>query len=226
MKLLSSVKNTFVTDACETRKVICGPFRGLSMNLSLRTQAQVYLGLFERETYPWIRLFSKDIQTAVDVGAAHGEYTLFFASRTSAKKIYAFEPDQKCLSAFRDNLALNCTNDSINRIITCPVFVGNSDEANTVTLDSLTDSIRTPCFVKVDVDGGEEAVLSGAKHLNSLRDVRWLIETHSKNLENICIKILRDAGFETEVVKNAWWRSLIPEQRPSEHNRWLTAWKI
>lgn len=225
MKLASALKSTFVTDARKPRKILAGPFRGIVMNLSLQSQAQMYIGLFERETHRWIRRFSRNLCSAADVGAAYGEYTLFFALKTSAKNVYAFEPDQECLPAFRDSLGLNPKGDWSHKIIASSVFVGDSDTGNTMTLDSLIDSIETPCFVKVDVDGCVEAVLKGARRLNALRDIRWLIETHSRPLEDACVRILSDAGFKTKIVKNAWWRILIPEQRPSEHNRWLVAWK-
>lgn len=225
MKALSTVKNAFVNERQEPRKIVAGPFRGIVMNLSLRTQSQVYLGLFERETYNWIRLFSKGIQTAIDVGAAYGEYTFYFALKTSAKRIYAFEPDKNCLPALEDGLGLNGRGEDAARVVVCTAFVGDAEVGNTVTLDSLANLIEPPCFIKVDVDGGEEAVLRGAKRLIALQGIRWLIETHSRVLEDTCIQILRQAGFNTKVVKNAWWRVFIPEQRPSAHNRWLVAWK-
>ncbi len=225
MSLLSTLKNAVVEERRKPRKILTGPFRGIAMELSLRTQSQIYLGLFEKETHPWIRRFSKDIQTGIDVGAAYGEYTLFFALKTPAKKVYAFEPDRQCFRAFHDSLTLNGRSQDGDTVVASPAFVGDTETRNGVTLDSLAESIERPCFIKVDVDGGEEAVLRGAKHLTALRGIRWLIETHSRALEDTCIHILHQAGFNTEIVKNAWWRVLIPEQRPSEHNRWLAAWK-
>jgi hypothetical protein len=37
--------------------------------------------------------------------------------------------------------------------------------------------------------------------------------------------MLTAQGFQLEVVPNAWWRVILPEMRPIEHNRWLAAWK-
>jgi hypothetical protein len=77
----------------------------------------------------------------------------------------------------------------------------------------------------MDVDGAEAEILKGASLLNGLGGVRWLIETHSRDLERECVEQLKAAGFETRIIRNAWWRVLIPELRPVEQNRWLAAWK-
>ena len=77
----------------------------------------------------------------------------------------------------------------------------------------------------MDVDGAEAEILKGATALNRMAGVRWLIETHSKDLERECVKQLEAAGFENRIIRNAWWRVVIPELRPIEHNRWLAAWK-
>ena len=103
--------------------------------------------------------------------------------------------------------------------------MGRSSSENVSCLDSLSEDIRSPCFIKMDVDGYEEEILAGAKGINALPSVRWLIETHSVELEEVCEEGVRSAGFETKVVKNAWWRLFIPEMRPIAHNRWLVAWK-
>ena len=34
---------------------------------------------------------------------------------------------------------------------------------------------------------------------------------------------LESAGYAVTVIKNAWWRVFVPEQRPIPHNRWLVA---
>jgi hypothetical protein len=67
--------------------------------------------------------------------------------------------------------------------------------------------------------------LRGTVGINKMPGVRWIIETHSLDLENGCIELLRSAGFQTRVIPNGWWRVFIPELRPIAHNRWLAAWK-
>jgi hypothetical protein len=136
----------------------------------------------------------------------------------------AFEPSSDCGTLFRRNLVINGLADS-PRLELSTKLVCEADTGIQTRLDALRDRIEYPALIKVDVDGGEEDVLKGASALNASGDVRWLIETHSKQLELNCIQILSDAGFETRVIPNAAFRVILPEQRPIEHNRWLAAWK-
>ena len=194
------------------------------MGLSLRSQTQVYLGLFEKETHPWLNRLSKGITTAIDIGVAHGEYTLYFLTKTKAAKVFAFEPDVSLLPYLQENLKLNGLDQS-QRLEISTKFLGVSDTEQEIRLDSLANSVCAPCFIKMDVDGAEEQILNGAKTINGLPGVRWLIETHSKELEVTCEGILTAAGYQTRTIPKAAWRVFVPEQRPSEHNRWLAAWK-
>jgi hypothetical protein len=194
------------------------------MGLSLRSQAQIYAGLFERETHPWLNRLSMGISAAIDIGVAHGEHTIYFLTKTKATKVFAFEPDLSCISFLHENLELNGV-DRSERLEIFTRFVGASDTEQEIRLDSLAETVHAPCLVKMDTDGAEEQILKGAKTFNSLPGVRWLIETHSKELEIACDGILTAAGFQTRIIPNAWWRVFIPELRPGAHNRWLAAWK-
>jgi predicted RNA methylase len=197
------------------------------MNLSLECQTQLWLGLFEKEIHCWLKRFCQGIATAIDIGAAEGEYTLFFLLRTPAKTVFAFEPDTRVLPMLEENLRANALERS-SSVKLCTEFVASSGRAGDgrLALDSLLDSIETPCLIKVDVDGAEMDVLKGAGQLNSSgADIRWLIETHSRKLENDCAQALAEAGFNIQIIHNAWWRRFLPELRPIEHNRWLAAWR-
>lgn len=224
MRLASRVKNWIVPPECKPRAILTGPFQGIVMNLSLRTQTQFWIGIFEKETHPWLARLSQGAATAIDIGVAHGEHTIYFLTKTKAATVLAFEPDASCMPSLRANLALNGVDRSSGLSISTK-FVGASDGEREIRLDSLASSVTSPCIVKMDVDGGEERILDGAANFNTLPDVRWLIETHSKDLEIACRRILTAAGFQTRVIPNAWWRVLVPEMRPCDHNRWLAAWK-
>jgi len=224
MMLLSKVKNALVSRERKPRGILHGPFSGIVMGLSLRTESQIYLGLFERETHQWLHRLSTGIATAIDIGVAHGEHTLFFLIKTKASKVLAFEPDPLCLPLIQENLSSNGLAHN-SRLEICTKYVGSTDNEVEVSLDSLAGSVRTPCLIKMDVDGGEFGILNGAKEFNKQTGVRWLIETHSEELEAGCEALLRASGFETRVIRNAWWRFMIPEHRVIAHNRWLVAWK-
>lgn len=38
-----------------------------------------------------------------------------------------------------------------------------------------------------------------------------IIETHSKALESGCIQFLEGLGYQTRIIKNVWYRMIIPE---------------
>lgn len=224
VRVLSSLKQRVLSGRSAPRRIVTGPFGGISMNLSLAHQLQIYLGLFERETYPWLERLSKGISTGIDIGAADGEYTLYFLKRTPAAKVFAFEPDLSKLPCLESNLLLNGESNS-KRLTVCTKFIGSRSSNDTVRLDFFFRELEFPCLIKVDVDGAEADILAGAARIKSMRGTRWLIETHSQDLERACVDSLRRADFETKIIPNAWWRWLIPEQRPIPHNRWLAAWK-
>src|SRR5258705_11943378 len=77
MRPLSYFKNKFVPAGTLPRAILHGPFREIILELSLQTQMQMYLGLFEKETHFWIKALTRNIATAIDAGAAYGEHTLF-----------------------------------------------------------------------------------------------------------------------------------------------------
>jgi hypothetical protein len=219
------MKNALVPGGNRPRTILTGAFAGIRMNLCLKNQTQVALGLFERETHPWLQRLSLGVATAVDIGCAQGEYVLFFLKKTQAKKVYAFEPNASDWPALRDNLRLNGFDEAEPRVTVSPKFVGQADSDTAIRLDTLAPAFESPCFIKMDVDGGELDVLAGAERLNAAaRDIRWLIETHSPQLEADCTRLLRSAGFRTAAVRRAWWRVMVPERRIISRN-WLAAWK-
>lgn len=216
----SAIKRLFVPPGRKPRRIKGGPFRGISMELDLTCDAQLYAGLFEREIARWLNTLSAGIHGAIDVGAGKGEYTLYFLSKTTAGKIVAFEPDEASRECLSGNLRLNGF-DGTDRLHVSESFVGcGPDEFD---LGRLVDAAMLPCLVKVDVDGKETDVIRGASGLLDCPDTRWIVETHSPTLEHECIELLEGAGFGVTIVPQARWRRLIPELRPSSHNRWLVA---
>ena len=83
----------------------------------------------------------------------------------------------------------------------------------------------------MDIDGGEEKALRGGIEALSKTPMYLLIETHSPELEQSCMNVLTDHGYAVSLIKNAWWRHFIPEERPAPrhgvlHNRWFFATNI
>ena len=222
MRLLSNVKQRLVPAGIAPRVIQSGPFRGLKMELDLRGQTQVYLGLFEREVHPWVTELSRGIHTAIDIGSAQGEYLLYFLSRTDAAQVLGFEPDESCWPALRRNLALNgLTGDP--RLALSNQFISSNNDARNVSLDSLVPRIGGPCLVKLDVDGQEANILAGASKFLAQSQARFIVETHSVELEHDVIGIFENHGYQLRILTQAWWRMFVPEHRPGPQNRWLVA---
>jgi hypothetical protein len=191
--------------------------------MDLRNQTQLYLGLWERETYFCLREALAGCSWCIDIGAGAGELSILFR-KSGCPTVIAVDPQEAELDLLRANLGLNSLRISDVQVV--HGFVGTADKAGYSRLDRLGVDPAQPGFIKIDVDGAELDVLaSGTDLLNSATKLDLLLETHSKELETRCILFLAQAGFETMVIKNAWWRLFVPEARPLDHNRWLRATK-
>jgi len=222
MRFVSRLKSLLVPRGARPRRVVGGLYRGLTLELDLQTKTQVYLGLWERETYPFIRRAAARCRWAVDVGAGQGELALYLLKHSAAQVVYAFEPQRSEREAFARNVALNALPDP-RALCLRGEFVGGRKEEGQVALDALALPRGERGFLKVDVDGAEVDVLRSGDRLLSESVVDVLVETHAPELEAGCIELLSGKGFRCEVIDPAWWRVLVPEERPIPHNRWLWA---
>ena len=220
VRYLSALKQRLVPPGRAVYTIKAGLVGGLRMDLDLRSQSQLYLGLFERETLPWMRRLAAGITTGVDIGADQGEHTLFLLAKTKAQRVIAIEPDRSHRPLLLHNLALNGLL-TTPRLALLSAYVGAG--SGMFALDQLLPLIDGPCLIKLDVDGAEASILASAPQLLARPQVRWLIETHSAELEEHCVELLSQAGHTTLVIPNAWWRAVLPELRPHDHNRWLVA---
>ncbi|HVA49257.1 MAG TPA: FkbM family methyltransferase [Pirellulales bacterium] len=216
------MKNLVVPRGRAPRRIKAGLLKNLVMNLDLTCDTQLYLGLSERELVKWFEKFTSDAVTAIDIGSNVGAYTVWFLARTKASRILSVEPSPEAREGLTTNLKLNDLHDD-PRLTIIDKFVGKQDSLDTCSLDSLSAVISTPCVIKIDVDGPEATILEGARRVLDRAHVRWIVETHSQDLEEACSQLLTETGYKVEIVQNAWWRTIVPEQRPIPHNRWLVA---
>lgn len=125
----------------------------------------------------------------IDVGASVGEFVTFVSGFKNVKKIYAFEPRNKCAEIIRTNALLN----EDERIIVIEKALSDKDEeimffynkggtssgffntsnsvekkkVNAVTLDSaINTQIKLPVML-IDVEGAEPMVLKGGSEFIS-----------------------------------------------------------
>ena len=206
-------KERFISKEAAEFEILCGPFKGVKVFAPLGNNQQLRFGLYERETYRYLRRAARSARWCIDVGAGFGELSLFFSLRARTSPVYAIEPWSPGILA--KQIAINDARD----ITVIAEYLGT--KVGQVRLDSLSVP-ETKGFVKIDVDGAELDVLSsGEALLRSLRPY-LLIETHSQDLETHCIGFLASLGYNVSIIRNAWWRIFLSEQRTA-HNRWLWA---
>jgi precorrin-6B methylase 2 len=217
---LSYVKQALVSPGRRPMRVRAGLFKNLILDLDPATDTQISLGLYEQETFFSIRQAARDSAWMLDIGAGSGELAIFFLRQPKCLAVHAFEPQPAALAIFRRNLALNNLSEDF-RLVIHPTFAG----AGGTALDSLSLDLDAPGFLKIDVDGAEMDVLDSAGELLTQGKPDVLVETHSEALEAACIARLTGLGYRVKIIKNAWWRFAVPEQRPTAHNRWIFGMK-
>jgi hypothetical protein len=219
---LSTIKSVLVKPGRKPRRVRLGLYRGLTLQLDLATETQIYLGLWEQETYRFIRSVLSSCRWLIDIGAGKGELSLLLATQPNVTKVIACEPVASEIEIFRMNLNLNTP------ILKTPIeivqtYVGTASRADAMPLNHLDVDRTCPGLIKIDVDGAEMDVLRSGLGLLKSRVATLLIETHSKALEHECVAFLEEHKYRCRIVHNGWWRFIAPEQRVIEHNRWLWA---
>jgi precorrin-6B methylase 2 len=216
---ISVLKKIVVPSGSRPRTIPFGLFKGLRLNIDLTSQTQFYLGLYEFETHPYIKEAFKRSNWLIDAGAGVGELCILF--RKNLCRAIAIEPDEACLSLMRSNLALNGLSDSDVEIV--PKYVGTASNHHHIRLDDIHVDRSGAGFIKIDIEGSEMDALEGAVSLLGEANVSLLVEVHTRELELRCIEFFEQHRYSSMVVTNSRWRCVIPELRPSTHNRWIWA---
>jgi FkbM family methyltransferase len=182
-----------------------------------------YCGLHEYRDMAFVLHVLRAGNLFVDVGANIGSYTVLASGVVGARTI-AIEPIPTTFQSLRLNAALNGLADLVE--LQCVGlsdregvlrFTASLDTVNHVaTVDELVDSVdvpvttldkvlhaRSPTVIKIDVEGHERAVLSGAtKTLADPALLGVVMETNGSGSrygvsDDELIEILAQFGFET-----------------------------
>jgi hypothetical protein len=217
MHVPSLVKAVLPTGS-HVRRIPFGTARGLDFAVDFDRHLRFFLGLYETELTPWLKRFAKAGVVAYDVGADVGYQALVLA-RLSQSSVVAFEPRPAAAGQIERHYELN--RDRIGPVHVIREQVGDGT-SNAISLDRFAEHspLGVPGLVLIDVDGGELDVLHGSAQLLGKRKPHIVLETHSIALENDCLAVLRDAGYEPIVINN---RRLFGDYRPLELNRWIVA---
>lgn len=171
----------------------------------------------ESEIATYVRRFCVPGTISVDVGANAGYYSLTFAKRCQALVI-AYDPDPTARERLARNLDLNPR--LAPWIDVRGVAVADMNGPGSVTLDADLATTTPVGLLKIDVEGREAMVLTGARQLLIESHPHVIVETHSAELEDKCVRLLIEAGYAPRVITQ---RRILPQHRPIDHNRWLVA---
>jgi len=201
-----------------TVPILSGPLRGWKWISGTATHG-CWLGTYERETQDVLRRLLRDGDVVYDVGANAGFFSLFAAKLGCA--VYAFEPLPENLANLRKHIALNGANvevwdvalsssSGVARFTTDahPAMGRLEDrgelEVRTETLDRLVASgqIPPPRAMKIDVEGAEHDVLTGAAAVLARHRPMLLLSTHGYAIHERCMALLREFGYAIEIIRD------------------------
>lgn len=204
-----------------TVPILSGPLRGWKWVAGSATHG-CWLGIYERETQAVFARLVREGDVVYDIGANVGFFTLL-AARLAGRggAVYAFEPLPHNLAYLRKHIAANHA-----AVYVLPVALSSSSgaawfatatsaamgrladagdlEVRTETVDELVSSgrISPPRFMKIDVEGAEHAVLTGAAATLTRDRPVILLSTHGYLIHEQCCAFLRELRYDIEVIRD------------------------
>lgn len=201
-----------------TVPILSGPLRGWKWITGSATHG-CWLGTYERESQEVLerRLHGGDV--VYDIGANVGFFTLLAAKLGAT--VYAFEPLPRNVALLREHIALNraaahvfdvalSSSSGVARFTAGAHHAAGRLERDgeldvrTEVLDRLVESgqIPPPQAMKIDVEGAEYDVLTGAAEVLTRHRPFILLSTHGYAVHERCCALLRGFRYEIEVIRD------------------------
>jgi len=180
-----------------------------------------WLGSYEYEKRSAFEKIVGKGDIVYDIGANVGFYTLLASVLVGPNsRVFAFEPVPGNLLYLKKHLRLNRTgnvtvieaavsdhcgmtyfNQSTNSSMG-HIALGGNLKVKTVSLDELisTGEVSIPDHIKIDVEGAEMMVLSGAKLMLAERHPTLFLATHGQDLRHQCCRFLEGLGYELRPI--------------------------
>lgn len=193
--------------------VLSGVNRGYRWIAGAAETNSCWIGNYETDHVAAMQLIVRPGMTVYDVGANVGFYTLALARLVgNTGRVYSFEPDAR-------NAHLLCRHVEMNKLGNVTIVqAAVSEKSGTVGFQpaksqgkvsiessywvpsiSLDDFVAAgnpiPDFIKVDVEGFECNVLSGAASILSKAQAAWMLATHGEHLRTNCREIMSQSGY-------------------------------
>lgn len=195
-------------------KIRSGPLQG--RRWSLTSGKNFLTGKYEPEKTATLAQAVRPGDVVFDIGAHIGYFTVLMSQAVGdSGRVFAFEPRPLNQRFLRRHISVNgCTNVEVLNVSvgdrsgparletrtgtgTGHVSATGNIEVAMVSVDSLVDSGRLPAptFLKIDVEGGEMAVLQGALHTLERHRPRMVLATHGDEIDQRCREFLTPLGY-------------------------------
>jgi FkbM family methyltransferase len=199
--------------------ILQGPLRGKRWIVGSAIY-RLWLGSYEPEKMLMAAQLLRPGDTAFDIGANVGIYTLLFSQLVGPTGyVVSFEPGPINIDYLRNHLSLNNVSNAaiVNAAVSDVSGTANFDVAGdsstghlapdgalavqVVSVDDyVADSGRRPQLLKIDVEGAEAKVLNGARGtLEGCRPI-VLLATHSDTLESKCVEMLTTWRYSIRAI--------------------------
>lgn len=182
---------------------------------------------WEKETAPVILENIRDCKCFFDIGANCGIYTVMGCAENPALRVVAFEPTPRVYAALTRNVAENgfsarvsCMNMALGDSNGTVPFhqaedstmsslapagyqgqLGTIIEVQCRTLDSVVEELEVrPDFMKIDVEGFEHVVLSGATTVLMEMRPRIVLESNPGDRGDLVGAILKKCGYDFQLI--------------------------
>jgi len=203
--------------------VLQGPLRGQKWIVGSSTHG-CWLGTYELPKQLEFARSVKSGDVVYDIGANVGFYSLLAAvCAGGAGLVYSFEPAPRNIELLTRHLALNrvsnceivpaavCAEDGWRMFdlsqgpCTGHLSSEGSIKVKAVSLDSFLrngSGIRKPNILKIDVEGGEFEVLSGASRILSDYGPQIFLATHGPEHRSKCCELLESLSYHLEFLSD------------------------